>query len=166
MKLQNAIFDCRELPTCNITCSGPRKDKLRRVTKECSCIGQWLFHSYWLRAVLSVVIFAILNISRITFIDGLAKILWKSLHPGSFTVLATCDESGSITGQNEKQNGQQKHSNTKVAHTALTKNIVDQLEINSLKFRMGGLILVIGSLLLNILWLTILLKLRGDLSMK
>lgn len=93
---QDAIFDCDVLSPCQMTCEGPHKDKLRKVCKECGCIVEWFFHSVWLKGLVSLLVFALMNASRQAFVDGLCRVLWRSLHPGTFTVSATCDADGNI----------------------------------------------------------------------
>ena len=96
-------FDCNALvPACEITCQGPHKRKIDIVTKECGCTFEWLFHSMWLQFGISCTLFLLLNASRIFFIDGLARVLWKILHPGTFTVWATWDESGVFISQSSR----------------------------------------------------------------
>jgi hypothetical protein len=115
---------------------------------------------------MSILIFLILNVSRITFVDGLARMLWKHLHPGSFTVYATCDESGAIIIKDKKRSEEESNQNIQHTGVALTSSIVHQLALNSFKFRMGGLMMVLGSISLNLLWVVIVVKVKSDLSLK
>ena len=175
LQLHDAIFNCSTLPTCDITCSGPHKDKIKKVTKECGCIGEWLFHSFWLRGIFAAFIFVILNVSRLTFIEGLTRILWESLHPGSFTVWATCDESGNTitkkkansnlgkeacTVRNDQTLGASERSIT------VTSTIKSQLDLETFKFRMVGLMMVFGSFSLNAIWVLIVFRTQDEIRLK
>lgn len=124
-----------------------------------------------------MVIFLILNISRITFIDGLARIFWKSLHPGSFTVWTTCDEAGSIIIKHQKDedsaddqdNLRSKYQESRKGQKrriSLTSSIVEQLDKNSFKFRISGLVMVLGAFSLNLLWIAILLRTQDHFRLK
>eukprot|EP00957_Ditylum_brightwellii_P153071 11651663-Ditylum_brightwellii.AAC.2 len=35
--IEDATFSCEKLPSCDVTCKGPHKDKLRIAAKECGC---------------------------------------------------------------------------------------------------------------------------------
>jgi hypothetical protein len=172
------------LPSCDITCIGPQKEKLEKAAKECSCIGEWMFHSYGLRGILSFLIFLILNISRKTLIDGLARILWRNLHPGAFTVWATCDSSGDIITNKEKGNkshqivrGTKRKKRRTNEHIegerdassqegfTLSLGIKNQLEWNSFKFRMTGLAMLLASISLNSIWIAIVVNARDELRL-
>lgn len=143
-----------------------------------------MFHSYGLRGVLSFLIFLILNISRNTLVDGLARILWRNLHPGAFTVWATCDSSGVIVtnkvkgnkshhilrGTKRKKGRTNEHiEGERVASSqegfTLSLGIKNQLEWNSFKFRMTGLMMVFLSISLNSIWIAIVLKARDELRL-
>lgn len=168
-QLKSAVFDCSVLPSCDVTCIGPQKEKLRKAAKECSCIGEWLFHAYWLRGVLSFLIFIILNISRVTLVDGLARILWKNLNPGAFTVWATCDSSGTIITNRKEGEGNQ-HSfqdddDSFPQGFVLTLGIKNQLKWNAFKFRMMGVMMVLSSLSLNAIWIAIVVQAKDDLHL-
>ena len=166
--LQDATFDCSVLSPCQQTCSGPNKDKLRRVSKECGCITEWFFHSVWLQSVISLVVFGLMNASRTGFIDGLSRVLWKSLHPGTFTVYATCDQkgqflSGSVQGEslaalNDHNNNNNETEEIPRRALRLDGDIKKQIDRNSLMFRMSGVGMIVGALMLNVVWIVIVMK--------
>lgn len=162
----DAVFDCSRLPSCDITCVGPHKQKLKTVTKECGCTGEWIFHSFWLRNIVSFLIYIIMNTSRVSFIDGLSRVLWRHLHPGGFTVWVNCNASGEILQQKamlrrEKLNQIEGSQVT----CPLSRYIKKQLDWNSLKFRMGGFIMVLGSVSINGIWIGILFRINDDLRL-
>lgn len=160
--LHSATFDCDILSPCQLTCIGPHKEKLRRVSKECGCITEWFFHSIWLQTFISLMVFALLNISRLGFVDGLARVLWKSLHPGAFTVRATCDEKGKFMETStllhiEKFSVDTNHDKQSQL-IRFNGEIKKQIDWNSFVFRMSGAIMMIIALSLNAVWILLILK--------
>jgi hypothetical protein len=157
-RLDEAIFDCSTLPYCDITCPGPHKDRLRRITKECSCLTEWFVHSLCFRWLLSILIFGLMNSSRVIFVNGLAKVIWRRLHPGTFTVWATCDETGAIITQlgsddkNEEGLHLDNNSNRKSIPANLVRDIKTTIERNSFKFRLGGFAAMFLAALMNLSW--------------
>jgi hypothetical protein len=177
---QDAIFDCDVLVPCQVTCEGPHKNKLRKVCKECGCIVEWFFHSVWLKSIVSLLVFALMNASRQAFVDGLCRVLWKSLHPGTFTVSATCDADCNILSnplcKDPTISSAPTHISASVLATADGDVVVDdddvqqvvspqsthlvgemkeQIEWNSFVFRMSGIALMFAALLLNVVWIII-----------
>ena len=167
-------FDCNSLPTCDITCEGPHKRKITIVTKECGCTFEWLFHSIWLQFGISCAIFFMLNASRIFFIDGLTRIFWKSLHPGTFTVWATCDEDGVFISQSNRliQWDREDESDSDEGHDSpfpsksirMTSNIRNEIDRHAWYFKVGGWFMMVGALLVNLPW--ILLVVNGSNEMR
>jgi hypothetical protein len=160
--LEKAIFNCSSLPECDITCSGPNKQKIRQITKECSCATEWFLHSYWLHGILSLLIYILMNISRSLLVNGIARVFWRKLHPCVFTVVATCDQDGMIVTRNTNQiqdlfrKNKNKHRNA----DNWRKNYIVKKEIdrNSILLQMTGLGYILGAILLNLLWIIIIFK--------
>ncbi len=159
--LVDATFQCEALSSCQVTCMGPQKEKLKQASKECGCIIEWFVHSIWLRGVITLLVFGLLNASRMGFIDGLARLCWKSLHPGTFSVWATCDDQGKFLSQSfhaggftTNTDGQESPSHT----IYLNGEIRKQIERNSLAFRIGGAVIIVFSILLNVPWIIVLIR--------
>jgi hypothetical protein len=150
--LQDAIFDCQALPSCDVTCNGPQKQKLRQVTKECSCMFEWFLHSLCLRMILSVLIFGLMNGSRVIFVDGLARVMWRRLHPGTFSVWATCDVDGVLLTPDLIDHD--------LSHEdySMEVDMKSQIERNTRWFRLGGCLMMIGAVCMNISWIVLILK--------
>lgn len=176
--LHDAIFDCDILPSCHMTCSGPNIDKLQTMARECGCIMEWFVHSVWLKSVISLVIFALLNASRQGFVDGLARLCWKSLHPGAFTVWATCDNGGKFLTQSvgsisvggtgdvdedvvedmavHEEKGVVKRKDLPSQSIRMGSEIKKQIDWNSKVFRLSGVAMMIVAFLLNAPWILLL----------
>lgn len=157
-ELNDAIFNCDKLPICEVTCTGPHKDKLDKVSKECGCMAEWLFHSSWLRGLLSFLIFGITNGTRMIFVDGLSNVLWKSFHPGKLTVWATCDDSGGIFTkefQGIRSLFLSKREDGNAASLHALEAIKKEIGRTTFRFRMLGIIKIIGALTANLLWILI-----------
>jgi hypothetical protein len=104
-------------------------------------------------------VFALLNASRIGFIDGLARIIWKKLHPGTFTVWATCDNKGKFLAQSFHP-GSLTASNDEIPSQSIRLNqeVRKQIDWNSFVFQMGGAVLMIMALSLNVPWVMVVLR--------
>ena len=171
--LKDMEFDCNALPECKVTCRGPNKRKIDIVTKECGCISEWLFHSIWLQFSMSCFVFFLLNISRIFFVDGLARVFWRRLHPGTFTVWATCDEKGNfislssrsspMDGLDENDDGNDSDDkSTNFPHPSksirMTSNIRNEIDRHSWYFQVGGWFMIAGALLVNAPWIYFIIR--------
>jgi len=85
-------------------------------------------------------------------------VIWRRLHPGTFTVLATCDETGAIITQLESydtnEEGSHLGNNSKIksmpAH--LVRDIKATIEWNSFVFRLGGFAAMFLATLMNLSW--------------
>ncbi|GMH86508.1 hypothetical protein TL16_g10570 [Triparma laevis f. inornata] len=100
-ELQDSVYNCDYLPTCDLTCGGPARLRMERSTDSCGCHLEWGGHSIWLQLVVAMVMYTLLNLARIKLIQGLSKIFWKYLHPGLFTFKATCLRDGEIVVSEE-----------------------------------------------------------------
>lgn len=115
-------------------------------------------HSLCFRWLLSILIFGLMNSSRIIFVNGLAKVIWRRLHPGTFTVWATCDETGAIITQLESDDKNEEglhldnNSNRKSIPANLVRDIKTTIERNSFKFRLGGFAAMFLAALMNLSW--------------
>ncbi len=158
--LFDATFDCEVLPSCLVTCTGPHKEKLRKISKECGCLAEWFLHSVWLQGIIAIMVFALLNASRVGFINGLTRVLWKSLHPGTFTVWATCNEKGKFLAQSFNAASLSFKSDGEIPSQSIRLNgqIRKEIEWNSFVFRVGGALLMIVALSLNIPWILVLVR--------
>ena len=88
-EIADAIFDCEELTTCEMTCDDPRREVLAPATEKCGCAIEWFLHSEWLGNGLVFFLYFFMNVTRLFFIAGLTRLLWKFIYPERFTVLIT-----------------------------------------------------------------------------
>lgn len=95
-EISDAIFDCEELASCEITCGEPRREVLTPATEKCGCAVEWYLHSEWLGTSLAFLLYFFMNMSRLFFISGITRLLWKYIYPERFTVLVTCDSNGGL----------------------------------------------------------------------
>ena len=73
-ELKDSVYDCDYLPVCDLSCSGPTRVKKELATDSCACHLEWGGHSLWLQFVVAVVMYTLLNMSRIKLVQGLTKI--------------------------------------------------------------------------------------------
>ena len=91
--------------------------------------------------------------------DGLARCLWERLCPGLFTVWTTCHRDGSfvvrsdisdqLTGSDYKKEDNENHTKPKLIKNQIQNKIERSLKL----FRIGGVAIMMGALLLNIPWI-------------
>ena len=148
-KIEDSVFHCDALPSCDITCKGPNRPKLEQATRECGCMAEWFLHSIWLKVVLSLLVFALTNASRIGLVDGLARIWWHSLHPDEFTVTTSCERDGTIIIKRIKRKGMQSDDDVQ----AYIKGEIDR---NMVRFQAKGLGMVACAILANVMWIYVL----------
>ena len=102
--LEDAVYDCDALPTCDLKCGGPDREVLEAATEECGCMVEWGAHSIWIHWLLSFVIYVLVNLSRMALVKGVAKVLWDRLHSGLFTFKGTAKRDGElVVGKKKKK---------------------------------------------------------------
>jgi hypothetical protein len=79
-----------------MTCSEPRREVLTASTEKCGCAIEWFLHSEWLGNGLAFFLYFFMNATRLFFVAGLTRLLWKYIYPQRFTVLVTCDSNGGL----------------------------------------------------------------------
>jgi hypothetical protein len=102
--------------------------------------------------ILSVLIFGLMNGSRVIFVDGLARVMWRRLHPGTFSVWATCDVDGVLLTPDLIDHD--------LSHEdySMEVDMKSQIERNTRWFRLGGCLMMIGAVCMNISWIVLILK--------
>ena len=65
---------------------------------------EWFFNSYFIQSVLAIIIYFMLNISRVFICKGLVRIVWRSLTKEEFEVKTSCTRSGEINFLMMKEN--------------------------------------------------------------
>ena len=110
----NSVFDCKILPICEISCGGgPDKLIINNVTKSCSCMTEWFLNSYFIQSVMAIIIYLMLNISRVFICKGLVRIVWRSLIKEEFEIKTSCTRSGKINLLSVKDKETTKINNVK-----------------------------------------------------
>jgi len=133
MDLEDAVFQCTALPTCEVQCDGTDKRALRQYSIVSGCTMEYFMHAGGLAATFSVIIYVVLNISRILFINGVNRITWKELYTGHFSYIAACDMEG----------------HTQYKKTDLRKRLHTTLRW----FKWKGVFMVVLAALINIPWM-------------
>ena len=116
-----------------------------------------------------------MNTSRKIIVDGLALLFWKHLHPGTFTVCFTCNSDGTIRTTGTVKSWKGRHSISSVESSReikegtealiLTDEIKRQILWNSFKFQMTGILLIVGALSMNALWIGVALRVNDNLRL-
>jgi len=162
--LQDSVYNCDNLPTCDMSCEGPNKVKTKRDTEACGCMLEWGGHSIWLQLVIAVVIYVLLNMSRIKLMQGLTKLFWKYLHPGLFTFRSTCTREGEVVvgeGDGKELKDVEMGGEGKGAFAALLRR---KLEEVLKKFWRKGIPQVMMAIALNVPWIYLLLNVSHDIK--
>ena len=100
--LENPSFRCEALPTCEVTCGGPDAALISAMSQSCSCVIEWYAHSHVLRGLFVLIIYIVLNISRICITKAVLRVFWRALHVPIFEVFLNCDEHGTMLDQSGK----------------------------------------------------------------
>ena len=92
----DSVFDCTALPVCKISCSGPNKSIIHSVCKRCSCMVEWLFNAVIFQVAGGIIVYLMMNCTRVLICRGVIMIFWRSLTKEEFEVKTTCTRSGEI----------------------------------------------------------------------
>jgi len=101
--LENAVFNCANLPECDMHCDELANDDgkdvsgLRDVATGSACTAEWWAHAWVLKVVFVLIVYVFLNIFRALVIMGLCRLLWRQLNTGLFAFLGTAYRSGEAT---------------------------------------------------------------------
>jgi len=96
--LSDGSFNCSLLYPCNLTCSGPDKEALAAVTYDSGCATEWTFHAGLFRALLALLVFVCINISRILLMTAVIRLAWRQLTSKGFEFQGTCTKMGTCEG--------------------------------------------------------------------
>ena len=96
---KDSVFDCKTLPVCEVTCKGPDKVLVAAACKHCSCMIEWLINSSVFQFAMGVVVYLLMNISRVMICRGFVMIFWRSLTREEFEVRTTCTRAGEMVAQ-------------------------------------------------------------------
>jgi hypothetical protein len=95
-KCVDSVFDCTSLPVCKVTCSGPNRSIVHSVCKRCSCMVEWLFNAVVFQVTGGIIVYLIMNFTRVMICRGMIMVFWRSLTKEEFEVKTTCSRSGEI----------------------------------------------------------------------
>jgi len=74
-----ALFDCNVIEPCDFGCLEPNRELLTHLTWKAGCEVEGTIHASLLSAVLSFVVFLIINVSRLLLVRGCRLFFWRSL---------------------------------------------------------------------------------------
>eukprot|EP00814_Leptocylindrus_danicus_P006810 CAMPEP_0116018496 /NCGR_PEP_ID=MMETSP0321-20121206/8682_1 /TAXON_ID=163516 /ORGANISM="Leptocylindrus danicus var. danicus, Strain B650" /LENGTH=837 /DNA_ID=CAMNT_0003488899 /DNA_START=3044 /DNA_END=5558 /DNA_ORIENTATION=- len=150
--VDDAVFDCDKLPSCDVTCEGPSKERLHESTRESGCMVEWYIHSMWLQMCIALVIFAITNVTRVAFIDGLTRVYWDDLRPEIFNFTSSCQRDGKLV-----------HGSDGAQHD-LEERIQMKLSVMISRFKFIGYVMIILAISVNISWVYLLAQVNDSIA--
>lgn len=175
--IENTIFNCANIPMCDISCEGPRKEITDDVSKACSCMAEWYLNSNILQILMGISIYILGNISRylnitytnkktltpifmyrILFIDGILRIFWELFTPKLFEYKANCDDTGQLVLKSKKIDNQNDNQ-SEINNDELRKEIKKA----SSSFIHRGYIYVVIGIVLNLIWVLLLVILHANI---
>jgi len=137
--LGNAVFNCSDLPPCNLTCTGPDKNALIAATYDSGCTSEWMFHAGMFRFLMALLIFVCINTSRALVMMAVVRLCWRSLTAGGFEYIGNCTRSGSVDAQ-------------------AGERLKEELEKDIKRFERGAILLLILAIVVHIPYIVILDK--------
>ena len=159
--LDDAVFNCDALPSCETTCEGPDSLKLEAVTESCGCMVEWTAHSVWLNITLSIIIYVFMNLSRLGIIKGLAKIFYKGLNNGLFTYKASALRDGNFVVAFKDT-----VRNAKDEKRSLQILIKERLDAMLPTFKWMGVPILVLAIAFNVPWIYALKSFSYDIEYK
>jgi len=147
-----AIYDCSVVQGCqairtvndsDTECSGPGKNFLKLATHRAACSSENWFHAYLFATFMIIAVFIIINISRLIFMRGVVRVLWRIIVVRNFSFLGSCDDSGHLI---YPERVTEKGDTMRVAIREALKKAIKHWE------RWGYVILVTG-IIVNVPWI-------------
>jgi hypothetical protein len=157
--INDAVFHCDELKTCNVTCPGPHKGFLNAIIERCGCTFEWYLHAKWLGGAFAFLIYTFMNIARVSFFSGVTRLLWKQIYPDRFTVMATCDSKGSLVTASKVNAISHEdlinaiQSKSKDVDREVTRELHAKLNRCLRNFFVSGAVFLLGSAVANAIWI-------------
>ena len=95
--LQNGVYNCSAVGECVSACDGPSREVTATLAQQCGCHAEWLTHGIILHVLLALLVYALINASRLLTVDASCRLLWRELFAGQFEFLANCDDGGNAS---------------------------------------------------------------------
>lgn len=111
-----STFRCDSIPVCAVECSGPSAILLSQATQQCSCSVEWYLHSRIWQAVLVVLVYACMNLSRVLLTHAVLVLCWRHLDEPIFECRVSCTRTGHFVLPDA--GGTEEEENTKRANGA------------------------------------------------
>jgi len=143
-ELLDATYDCSAVGgSCSIGCPDPASVSLQNNAHRSGCTFEWWMHASVVGTSLIIVVFILMNVSRIEFVKAVVRIWWRNISPGDFTYLATCTRSGEhVDPEQVTEEG-----------LSMRETIQQELKIALTRWERWGYIHAVYAVSLNIPWL-------------
>ncbi|CAM9905581.1 unnamed protein product [Choristocarpus tenellus] len=76
-KKEAVVLDCKTIPECHTSCTGPSTALLQAATQHAGCMVEWLFHAGMLKGFTALIMFVLINFSRMVLVRGMVKRYWR-----------------------------------------------------------------------------------------
>jgi len=178
-EINDSIFNCDTLPPCNVKCTGPRKTRIKSASDQCGCTLEWYLHSKWMGSAVAFLLYVLMNMSRVFFLSGVTRLLWKWIYPDRFTVHATCDGDGKLITKiggkshqdlittiqiqssiSKQRNEDDENSGNEDAAKELRAKLGHSLK----RFYRSGFVYLAGSLVTNGMWIYLVVVMSQSLT--
>lgn len=136
---------------------------------------EWGAHSIWIQVGLSMCIYILMNMSRVGLVMGIAKLFWKSLHPGLFTFKGSATREGELVvgsefaekkGEGGEEGAAEKGEVVEMGSSKFGRLIKEALDKILPKHRLKGIPMVLMALALNVPWVYALMKIGYNIAYK
>jgi hypothetical protein len=154
--IKDATFNCSRIVCANDICPGPNEGTIRRATYDSGCLSEWYIHAWFLGSSMVVITYVLMQASRITFLKGLVRVMWRYLSDGKFTYLATCSRAGDVKFPNIVMN----------EGVPMEDAIRENIKIKLKKWQRNGWIILFIGIGLNLPWIIVLAVADQTLEMR
>ena len=131
------VYNCEAISPCSPECSKPDNSLITLWTWTTACGGEGYLHTNTFYLIFSIILYVLLNISRILAVMGIRYVLWKELSPNQFSFIATCN----LIEENED------NESTNMKLTENARNVVEK-KLRSYKHK-GYMMLLIALILIT-----------------
>lgn len=153
-EMTSAIYNCSKIEPCEIKCAGPSNAVVTREVYTAACVAEWWIHGSLMGCVMVVVMFVLINIARIEFVNATVKAWWRYLAPSEFSYYGSCEEDGTlIYPESVTEDGMYFREAVKKA-----------VELRIKSWERGAYVHLVYALALNAPWIYLLVVLSRDLT--
>ncbi|KAH9257998.1 hypothetical protein BASA81_003561 [Batrachochytrium salamandrivorans] len=151
--LVDSVFECKRDACVGRLCNTKvDSNALLSITWAASCLSEEFVHMTFLTGAMVIIVFILINFSRIFAMRGIVRMYWRYLMDGRFTYLGTCERDGELRYP----------SLITVEKYSMRRAIQESLKVRIFYWEARAWGILLFGLGLNIPWIVILATIKND----